>query len=111
MEIVTRVQLQRRGIDILNLEQSCVFCNASPEEIAACIPLALSGRDICGSAITGSRKTAAFALPTLERLLFRPKRMRAIRVLILTPTRESWQSTEYVVCGVPTSIYGFASWQ
>ncbi|GAV81604.1 DEAD domain-containing protein/Helicase_C domain-containing protein [Cephalotus follicularis] len=55
---------------------------------AACIPLALTGRDICGSAITGSGKTAAFALPTLERLLFRPKRIQAIRVLILTPTRE-----------------------
>ncbi|KAJ9165956.1 hypothetical protein P3X46_020766 [Hevea brasiliensis] len=55
---------------------------------AACIPLALTGRDICGSAITGSGKTAAFALPTLERLLFRPKRVQAIRVLILTPTRE-----------------------
>ncbi|KAI4306069.1 hypothetical protein L6164_029380 [Bauhinia variegata] len=55
---------------------------------AACIPLALTGRDICGSAITGSGKTAAFALPTLERLLYRPKRMQAIRVLILTPTRE-----------------------
>ncbi|KAK6938969.1 Helicase, C-terminal [Dillenia turbinata] len=55
---------------------------------AACIPMALAGRDICGSAITGSGKTAAFALPTLERLLFRPKRVPAIRVLILTPTRE-----------------------
>ncbi|KAK3139782.1 hypothetical protein QOZ80_5AG0390100 [Eleusine coracana subsp. coracana] len=55
---------------------------------AACIPLALTGRDICGSAITGSGKTAAFALPVLERLLFRPKRVPAIRVLILTPTRE-----------------------
>ncbi|TYJ34882.1 hypothetical protein E1A91_A05G198500v1 [Gossypium mustelinum] len=55
---------------------------------AACIPLALTGRDICGSAITGSGKTAAFALPTLERLLFRPKRVSAIRVLILTPARE-----------------------
>ncbi|KAJ7960731.1 DEAD-box ATP-dependent RNA helicase [Quillaja saponaria] len=55
---------------------------------AACLPLALSGRDICGSAITGSGKTAAFALPTLERLLFRPKRVQAIRVLVLTPTRE-----------------------
>ncbi|KHN30301.1 DEAD-box ATP-dependent RNA helicase 28 [Glycine soja] len=65
--------------------------------MAACIPLALSGRDICGSAITGSRKTAAFALPTLERLLFRPKRMRAIRVLILTPTRESWQSIHSMI--------------
>ncbi|XP_042990428.1 DEAD-box ATP-dependent RNA helicase 28 [Carya illinoinensis] len=55
---------------------------------AAVIPLALTGRDICGSAITGSGKTAAFTLPTLERLLFRPKRVPAIRVLILTPTRE-----------------------
>ncbi|CAL8099024.1 unnamed protein product [Prunus armeniaca] len=55
---------------------------------AACIPLALTGRDICGSAITGSGKTAAFALPTLERLLFRPKRVPAIRVLVLTPARE-----------------------
>ncbi|CAK9872554.1 unnamed protein product [Sphagnum jensenii] len=55
---------------------------------AACIPLALTGRDICGSAVTGSGKTAAFGLPILERLLFRPRRIPAIRVLILTPTRE-----------------------
>ncbi|XP_022876043.1 DEAD-box ATP-dependent RNA helicase 28 [Olea europaea var. sylvestris] len=55
---------------------------------AACIPFALTGRDICGSAVTGSGKTAAFALPTLERLLYRPKNRPAIRVLILTPTRE-----------------------
>lgn len=55
---------------------------------AACIPLAMAGRDICASAITGSGKTAAFTLPTLERLLYRPKRVPAIRVLILTPTRE-----------------------
>ncbi|XP_010542208.1 PREDICTED: DEAD-box ATP-dependent RNA helicase 28 [Tarenaya hassleriana] len=62
---------------------------AKPTPIqAACIPLALTGRDICASAITGSGKTAAFALPTLERLLFRPKRVAATRVLILTPTRE-----------------------
>ncbi|CAN6923119.1 unnamed protein product [Brassica oleracea] len=55
---------------------------------AACIPLAMMGRDLCASAITGSGKTAAFALPTLERLLLRPKRVSATRVLILTPTRE-----------------------
>ncbi|XP_057794855.1 DEAD-box ATP-dependent RNA helicase 28 [Salvia miltiorrhiza] len=55
---------------------------------AACIPLALNGRDICASAITGSGKTAAFALPTLERLLYRPKNRPAVRVLILSPTRE-----------------------
>jgi hypothetical protein len=55
---------------------------------AACIPLALSGRDICGSAMTGSGKTAAFGLPILERLLHRPKQVAATYVLILTPTRE-----------------------
>ncbi|CAA3006770.1 DEAD-box ATP-dependent RNA helicase 28 [Olea europaea subsp. europaea] len=51
---------------------------------AALIPLALTGCDICGSAITGSGKTAAFALPTLVRLLYRPKNRPAIRVIILT---------------------------
>eukprot|EP00877_Chromochloris_zofingiensis_P007931 jgi/Chrzof1/3391/Cz12g23200.t1 len=55
---------------------------------AAGIPLALTGRDICGSAITGSGKTAAFALPILERLLYRPRQVAATYVLILTPTRE-----------------------
>ncbi|GFH27760.1 uncharacterized protein HaLaN_26136, partial [Haematococcus lacustris] len=55
---------------------------------AAVIPLALAGRDICGSAITGSGKTAAFALPCLERLLHRPRQVAATYVLMLTPTRE-----------------------
>ncbi|KAG6607624.1 DEAD-box ATP-dependent RNA helicase 28, partial [Cucurbita argyrosperma subsp. sororia] len=51
---------------------------AKPTPIqAACIPLAFTGGDIWGSAITGSGKTAAFSLPTLERLLYRPKRDRA----------------------------------
>ena len=52
------------------------------------IPLALEGRDVCASAITGSGKSAAFILPLLERLLFRPKDVAAIRVLVITPTRE-----------------------
>ena len=55
---------------------------------AACIPLALTGRDICGSAITGSGKTAAYTLPVLECLLYRPRQVLATYVLILTPTRE-----------------------
>jgi ATP-dependent RNA helicase DDX27 len=38
--------------------------------------------------VTGSGKTAAFVLPFLERLLFRPRDTAAIRVLIVTPTRE-----------------------
>jgi len=53
---------------------------------ASVIPVALAGRDICASAVTGSGKTAAFLLPILERLLYRsPGRTNA---LILTPTRE-----------------------
>jgi ATP-dependent RNA helicase DDX27 len=55
---------------------------------AACIPLALTGRDICGSAVTGSGKTAAFSLPILERLLHRAKQVAATYVLIVSPTRE-----------------------
>lgn len=55
---------------------------------AKTIPLALAGRDICGSAVTGSGKTGAFLLPILERLLFRDKRASAIRVLCVLPTRE-----------------------
>lgn len=50
------------------------------------IPVALAGRDICASAVTGSGKTAAFLLPILEKLLYRsPGRIKA---LVLTPTRE-----------------------
>ncbi|KAE8685687.1 hypothetical protein F3Y22_tig00111095pilonHSYRG00645 [Hibiscus syriacus] len=63
------------------------YTKPSPIQVAF-IPLALIGRDICGSAVTGSGKTAAYALPTLERLLFCPKRVSAIQVLILTPARE-----------------------
>ncbi|KAI9012908.1 P-loop containing nucleoside triphosphate hydrolase protein [Gaertneriomyces semiglobifer] len=52
------------------------------------IPIALQGTDICGSAVTGSGKTAAFIIPTIERLLFRPRNVAQTRVLILVPTRE-----------------------
>lgn len=52
------------------------------------IPVALQGKDVCASSRTGSGKTAAFALPFLERLLFRARRVAATRVLVLTPTRE-----------------------
>jgi ATP-dependent RNA helicase DDX27 len=52
----------------------------------AVIPVALAGRDICASAVTGSGKTAAFLLPILERCLHRPA--GRITALILTPTRE-----------------------
>src|SRR2546426_1806168 len=50
------------------------------------IPLALGGRDLIGSAQTGTGKTAAFMLPILQRLA--PGERHALRALILVPTRE-----------------------
>jgi ATP-dependent RNA helicase RhlE len=50
------------------------------------IPLALAGRDLIGSAQTGTGKTAAFLLPILQRLA--PDKRHALRALILVPTRE-----------------------
>src|SRR3954466_12674948 len=58
---------------------------------AAAIPHVLEGRDLLGLAQTGTGKTAAFALPILQRLAKsgrRPHGDRPIAVLILTPTRE-----------------------
>lgn len=55
---------------------------------AKTIPMALMGKDLVGGAVTGSGKTAAFVLPILERLLYRPKKVPTTRVVILTPTRE-----------------------
>ena len=58
---------------------------------AATIPLVLDGRDVLGCAQTGTGKTAAFALPILQRLALAPRDAdapRVIRALILTPTRE-----------------------
>ena len=56
---------------------------------AQAIPHLLDGRDLLGIAQTGTGKTAAFALPILQRLEHarRPSSRRA-RVLVLTPTRE-----------------------
>ncbi|KLU16171.1 MULTISPECIES: ATP-dependent RNA helicase SrmB [Xenorhabdus] len=56
---------------------------------AAAIPPAMDGRDVLGSAPTGTGKTAAYLLPTLQHLLdFPRKKSGPPRILILTPTRE-----------------------
>ena len=55
------------------------------------IPLALAGHDLLGGAQTGTGKTAAFTLPLLHRLADAPApaaRVRPVRALVLTPTRE-----------------------
>jgi ATP-dependent RNA helicase RhlE len=59
---------------------------------ASTIPLALAGKDVLGCAQTGTGKTAAFALPILQRLSgrtdFQRNGRRTIRALVVTPTRE-----------------------
>ncbi len=54
------------------------------------IPVVLAGRDLLAGAQTGTGKTAGFTLPLLQRLAAgpRPEGRRAVRALILTPTRE-----------------------
>ena len=63
----------------------------TPVQVKA-IPLALDGRDVIGGAQTGTGKTAAFGLPTIQRLMLstegRPMMPRQPRALVLTPTRE-----------------------
>lgn len=54
---------------------------------AAAIPIAMAGRDVIGTAQTGTGKTLAFVIPMLEQLLKTPERGKP-RVLVLVPTRE-----------------------
>jgi len=60
------------------------YQNPSPIQ-AALIPLALTGSDCIGQARTGTGKTAAFMLPTLEQI---DCRVPKVQVLVLAPTRE-----------------------
>ena len=65
--------------------------HATPTAIQTqAIPKVLSGRDLCGIAQTGTGKTAAFALPILQRLAGPPHTTtpRCCRALVLSPTRE-----------------------
>ena len=52
------------------------------------IPHLLLGKDVLGCAQTGTGKTAAFALPIIQRLVEHPRQTKGIRVLVLAPTRE-----------------------
>jgi ATP-dependent RNA helicase RhlE len=63
--------------------QQMGYVDPTPIQVQG-IPLVLTGRDVIGSAQTGTGKTAAFALPILQRL----DRHGALRCLVLEPTRE-----------------------
>ena len=65
------------------------YVNPTPIQEQA-IPLILSGKDVLGCAQTGTGKTAAFAIPTLQLLhnAAGSRKTKGIRALVLTPTRE-----------------------
>jgi ATP-dependent RNA helicase DeaD len=67
-----------KAIDKLGFEK------ASPIQAEA-IPVLLAGRDVVGQSQTGSGKTAAFAIPAIERV---DPQLRVVQVIILCPTRE-----------------------
>ena len=76
---------QKLGLsdEVLRGVQAMGYVDPTPIQLRA-IPLILSGRDVTGSAQTGTGKTAAFALPILTTLKTHGK----CRVLVLEPTRE-----------------------
>jgi len=73
---------------ILKALAACGYTAPTPIQ-AQSIPVALSGKDLIGSAQTGTGKTASFVLPALQRLLVpSPVKGKGPRILVLTPTRE-----------------------
>lgn len=70
--------------EILKAVDKMGFEEASPIQTAV-IPTILEGRDVIGQSSTGSGKTAAFAIPAIEKV---DTHSRAVQVLILCPTRE-----------------------
>ena len=63
------------------------YTTATPIQEQA-IPVALAGKDVLGIAQTGTGKTAAFALPLIERLAAGRSKARMPRALVMAPTRE-----------------------
>ena len=70
--------------EILKAVDKMGFEEASPIQTAV-IPFGMAGRDVVGQSATGSGKTAAFAIPAIEKV---DVRLRKVQVLVLCPTRE-----------------------
>ena len=73
------------------------YVNPTPIQVQA-IPAIKAGRDLVGTAQTGTGKTAAFLLPVLDQMLLRPR--GATGALVLTPTRELAGQIETVFRGL-----------
>ena len=87
--------------EILRAIRDVGYVDPTPIQALA-IPIVLKGQDLLGCAQTGTGKTAAFALPIMQRLgKINKQTLRQIRVLVLAPTREL-----AIQIGDSFSIYG-----
>jgi len=93
--------------DLLRGVRELGFTRPTPIQQEA-LPPALAGRDVLACAMTGTGKTAAFMLPTLQRLKGKPR--GSTRALVLTPTRElAAQIAEHIdALAVHTPLSGAA---
>jgi ATP-dependent RNA helicase RhlE len=74
--------------ELVRAVQALGYDTPTPIQLSAVQPV-LNGRDLLAAAQTGTGKTAAFALPILQRLNSVPiPNPRHVRVLVLSPTRE-----------------------
>lgn len=89
------------GLDIMHFET----CTPIQEKA---IPIVLNGKDILGSAQTGTGKTAAYLLPMLELLYRENPKPNKVNALILVPTRELAQQIDQLLNGM--AYYTDISW-
>ena len=73
--------------NLLSTLDALGYEDPTPIQLAA-IPQVLAGHDVMAGAQTGTGKTAAFALPLIQRITAQKEANSDIRVLVLTPTRE-----------------------
>src|SRR5438552_1823912 len=108
-EIDARVDRGSDDAKALRLREVYALGYEAPTPIQKeAIPAVLAGRDVIGTAQTGSGKTAAFLLPILQRLLKQPP--GRTRALVLSPTRELAAQIEVALRGLAkgTRIRGHA---
>uniref|UniRef100_A0A4W5MK55 Probable ATP-dependent RNA helicase DDX56 n=1 Tax=Hucho hucho TaxID=62062 RepID=A0A4W5MK55_9TELE len=95
-----RLQFHEMGLDDRILKALADLGWAQPTLIQEkAIPLALEGKDLLARARTGSGKTAAYAVPVIQRILTSKQNVReqAVRALILVPTKELGQQVQAMI--------------
>ena len=86
LQVLPEKSFSDLGLNSLSLQSVRVVGYKVPSPIQSeLIPIALTGKDCIGQARTGTGKTAAFMLPSIEHI---DERQRHVQLLVLTPTRE-----------------------